>query len=327
MLLFIGGQEISKILTITEAIQAVEDGFSSLYRKKVLMPQRMVMQIPKNDGNLLLMPVFVSNSSSSIAVKVLSVYPDNPRSFNLPAIQGLVLLFDPKKGSPLAIIDGAALTAIRTGAAGGVAAKYLARKDSRTLTLFGVGAQGETQLEAACAVLPIRKAFVIKNNDPRESNFQEKMSKKLGIDLILTDDVELAIRESDLIITATNSQTPLFKGEWLKPGTHITAIGSYKPDFRELDTETIKRSKIFVDCLEVCREEAGDLIIPVQEGAITWDSIFGEIGQVTAGDLPGREKDEEITLFKSVGLAVQDAVAASAVYEKALKMNLGIRLS
>lgn len=326
-MLFIGGQEISQILTITEAIQAVEDGFSSFYRKKVLMPQRMVMKVPRNDGNLLLMPVFVSNSPSSLSVKVLTVYPDNPRSLNLPAIQGLVILFDPEGGSPLAIIDGAALTAIRTGAAGGVAAKYLARKDSRTLTLFGVGAQGETQLEAACAVLPIRKVYVIKNEDPREPRFQEKMSQKLGIDLVLTRDVELAIRESDLIITATNSRTPLFKGEWLKPGAHITAIGSYKPDFRELDTETIKRSKVFVDSLEACREEAGDLIIPVQEGAITWDSIFGEIGQVTSGDLPGRQSEEEITLFKSVGLAFQDAVTASAVYEKAVKMNLGIKLS
>lgn len=325
-MLFIRGQEISQILTITEAIKAVEDGFSSFYKKQVFMPQRMAMQVPRNDGNLLLMPVLISNQAPALAVKTLTVYPYNPRTFDLPAIQGLVILFDPENGSPLAILDGASLTALRTGAAGGVAAKYLARRDSRTLTLFGVGAQGETQLEAACAVLPIKKAFVIQNNDPREQKFQERMSSKLGIEIILTGDVVSAVRESDVIITATNSRTPLFRGEWLKPGTHITAIGSYKPDFRELDTETVKKSKIFVDSLEACMEEAGDLIIPLREGAITWGAISGEIGQVVAGDLPGRQNDQEITLFKSVGLALQDAVVGRAVYQKALEMNLGIRL-
>ncbi|MDI6869178.1 MAG: ornithine cyclodeaminase family protein [Coprothermobacterota bacterium] len=326
MLLFIRGQEISQILTMTEAIKAVEDGFLSLYQGKVLMPQRTVMNTGINGSTLLTMPVLVESNSPSMAVKVITVYPQNPVLFSLPAIQGLVILYDPEKGKPLAIIDGAALTAIRTGAAGGVAAKYLAREDSKTVTLFGVGAQGETQLEAVCTVCLIKKAFIITNNDPRERPFLEKMKEKLGIELILTGDKKSALEQSDIVITATNSRTPLFDGRWVKPGTHITAIGSYKPDFRELDTETIKRSRIFVDSLDAAKEEAGDLIIPVSEGAITWDSVAGEIGAVIAGEIPGRKSEEEITLFKSVGLAVQDAVVAQEIYRRALKAGLGTKL-
>jgi ornithine cyclodeaminase/alanine dehydrogenase len=326
MLLFIRGQEISQILTMTEAIKAVEDGFLSLYQGKVLMPKRTVLNTGINGSTLLTMPVLVESNSPSMAVKVITVYPQNPVLFSLPAIQGLVILYDPEKGKPLAIIDGAALTAIRTGAAGGVAAKYLAREDSKTVTLFGVGAQGETQLEAICTVCLIKKAFVITNNDPRERPFLEKMKEKLGIELILTGDKKSALEQSDIVITATNSCTPLFDGRWVKPGTHITAIGSYKPDFRELDTETIKRSRIFVDSLDAAKEEAGDLIIPVSEGAITWDSVAGEIGAVIAGEIPGRKSREEITLFKSVGLAVQDAVVAQEIYRRALKAGLGTKL-
>lgn len=326
MLLFIKGHEIFQIIKMVEAIKAVEDGFLSLYQGKVLMPQRTVLNSGFNRGTLLTMPVLVSSKPPSMAIKVITVYPQNPELFNLPTIQGLVLLYDSEKGNPLAILDGAALTSLRTGAAGGVAAKYLARENSKTVTLFGVGAQGETQLEAVCAVRSINKAFIITNNDPREGPFLEKMKKKLDIELVLTEDKRSSLRQSDIVITATNSRTPLFEGSWVKPGTHITAIGSYKPDFRELDTETIKVSRIFVDSLDAAKEEAGDLIIPISEGAITWDSVAGEIGAVIAGEILGRKSQEEITLFKSVGLAVQDAVVAQEIYTRALKAGLGTKL-
>jgi ornithine cyclodeaminase/alanine dehydrogenase len=326
MLLFIRGQEISQILKMAEAIKAVEDGFLSLYQGKVLMPQRTVLNTGINDGTLLTMPVLVASNSPSMAVKVITVYPRNPALFGIPAIQGLVILYDLENGKPLAILDGAALTALRTGAAGGVAAKYLARKDSRVVTLFGVGAQGETQLEAVCNVLPIKKAFVITNNDPREEPFLRNMREKLGIELVLTGDKKFALEQSDIVITATNSRTPLFDGNWVKAGIHITAIGSYKPEFRELDTETVKASRVFVDILAAAKEEAGDIIIPISEGAITWDHIAGEIGEVIAGKIPGRRNAEEITVFKSVGLAMQDAVVAAEVYRRALSAGLGTKL-
>jgi len=327
MLLYIRGQEISQILGMAEAISAVEDGFLSLYQGKVVMPQRTVLNVGINDGVLLTMPVLIKSDSPSMAVKVIIVYPQNPTLFGVPAIQGLVILYDVENGQPLAIIDGAALTALRTGAAGGVAAKYLARPNSAVVTLFGVGAQGETQLEGVCAVRPIKRAFVITNNDPREQAFLQKMRTKLGIELILTGDVKTSLEQSDIVITATNSRTPLFEGKWVKPGTHITAIGSYKPDARELDTETIKRSRVFLDSREAAREEAGDIIIPVSEGAITWDHIAGEIGELIAGKIPGRRNDAEITVFKSVGLAIQDAVVAREIFERAVKTGVGIKLS
>ncbi|MCR4397270.1 MAG: ornithine cyclodeaminase family protein, partial [Candidatus Saccharicenans sp.] len=150
-----------------------------------------------------------------------------------------------------------------------------------------------------------------------------EMGNRLGLEIVITEDIEKAIHQADVVITATNSREPVFKGEWLRPGTHVTAIGSFKPEVRELDSETIKRSRVFVDSLEAAGEEAGDLIIPVNEGLVSWDMVSGEIGEVIAGEKPGRQNVDEITVFKSVGLAIQDAVVAIGAYRKAVKQNVG----
>ena len=325
-MIYLGKDDLKELLNMREAIELVEKGFLQLHQQKVEMPARSVLSSPFYDGSLLYMPVLIKDESPLFVTKIITVYPRNQELFGQAALNGFLGLFDAKNGLPLAIMEASYLTAIRTGAAGGVALKYLARNDSRVATLFGVGPQGRMQLEAACTVLNLEKCFVISNQDPREENFAQEMAERLGLNIVITEDKKTAIENSDLILSATTSRVPLFDGSWLQPGTHITAIGSFKPEVRELDSETIKRSKVFVDNLPAAREEAGDLIIPIQEGIITWEKVAAEIGEVIAGDKKGRENPEEITVFKSVGLAVQDAVVAKGVYLKARKLNSGLKL-
>jgi ornithine cyclodeaminase/alanine dehydrogenase len=325
-MLFFGKDDLSRLLTMSEAIELVEQGFLRLRQKKVVMPPRAVLPSPYHEGSLLYMPVLIKEDRPFLVTKVITVYPKNQEIFGIPALQGFIILFDAENGLPLAILDAHFLTALRTGAAGGVAIKYLARKDSRVVTLFGAGPQAKTQLEAACSLLGIEKCFLISNQDPREEDFAREMTGRLGISIIITGDKKTTVENSDIIITATNSRVPVFDGTWLRPGTHITAIGSFNPEVRELDSETIRRAKIFVDSLPAAREEAGDLIIPVEEGIITWEKVVAEIGEVIAGEKKGRENLKEITVFKSVGLAVQDAIVARGAYLKALSLNSGIRL-
>jgi len=316
-MLILEKDDLSRLLTMSEAISLVEQGFLLLHQKKVVMPPRSVLPGHYYDGSLLYMPVLIKEDRPFLVTKVITVYPKNQELFRMPALQGFTILFDAENGLPLAIMDANFLTALRTGAAGGVAVKYLARKDARVVTLFGAGPQARTQLEATCSLRGIEKCFLISNGDPREEDFAREMAGSLGISIMITGDKKTAVENSDIIITATNSRVPVFDGKWLRPGAHITAIGSFSPEVRELDSETIRRAKIFVDSLTAAREEAGDLIIPASEGIMNWEKAVSEIGEVIAGERKGRENSDEITVFKSVGLAVQDAVVARGAYLKA----------
>ncbi|MGB9907475.1 MAG: ornithine cyclodeaminase family protein [Candidatus Saccharicenans sp.] len=315
--------DLRQLLSMKEAIELVEKGFLWLHQKKVLMPPRAVIPTTFHEGSLLFMPVVMGEEEPFLVTKVVTVYPENQQLFGRPALQGFTIIFEAENGTPVAMMDAHFLTALRTGAAGGVALKYLARKEAATVTLFGAGPQARTQLEAAASVLPLKKCYLISYQDPREQDFAREMSVKLGLELVITGDKERAVRQAEVVITATNSKEPVFKGEWLTPGTHVTAIGSFQPEVRELDTETIRKSRVFVDNLEAAREEAGDIIIPVNEGVMSWDKVQGEIGEVIAGEKPGRQAAEEVTVFKSVGLAIQDAVVAVGAYLKARDSNLG----
>lgn len=308
--------ELSRLLTMAEVIELVERGFLLLHQKKVLMPPRSVFNAPYHEGSLLYMPVLIEDDRPYLVTKIITVYPENSRLFGLPVLQGLVLVFNAMNGTPLVALEASFITAMRTGAAGGVAAKYLARKYSKVASLFGAGPQARTQLEAVCSVLPVEKCYLVSYQDPREESFAGEMGEKLGIKVVITADRKSAVEQADVIICATTSRTPVFDGSWLRPGTHITAIGSFKPEVRELDSETIRRAKVYVDSREAAREEAGDLIIPVRESVVDWRKIEAELGEVIAGEKNGRENPDEITVFKSVGLAVQDAVVAIGVLKK-----------
>ena len=324
MPLLLTRRDVESVLTMKEAITAVEEGFRQLALGNVSMPQRPVIRIPEYHGLYLGMPAYVGGvgDGGSLALKVVTVYPDNPDKFGLPTTIGTLLLNDPRSGALVAIMDAGFLTAMRTGAASGVATKYLAREDARSVGVFGAGVQARTQLMAVCEVRAIERAVVYDPWQEGRIKYAAEMSERLSIPVEPTDDPRACV-ENDVIVAASSSRSPIFEGAWLAAGTHINGIGSHSPDARELDTEIVRRSKVVPDYAPACLAEAGDLILPIQEGAITEDHIHASLGEVVAGQKAGRESADEITLFKAVGLAVQDAVTATRVYELAQAAGVG----
>jgi ornithine cyclodeaminase/alanine dehydrogenase len=306
-----------------DAISALESAFAEASVGNVVMPQRTVISIPGRAGVQLGMPAFIGGAVDVLALKVVTIFNDNPDKANLPAIIGVVVLDDPATGAPLAIMDAAALTAIRTGAASGIATKYLARESAASVVVVGAGVQGRAQLEAVCAVRPIRAAAVYDAKRERARAFASDMRTLLGIDVSPSDDLQTAIKRADIVVLASSAADPVLNGDWLQPGQHINAIGSHAPARRELDSLSVQRSRIYTDSTSACLAEAGDLLIPIKEGVIGTDSIVGDLAELVAGQVKGRTGDDEITLFKSVGLALEDAAAASFVLKKAQATGVG----
>lgn len=322
MVLFLSRGDVEAALTMEETMDAVEKAFGEFGVGTVTMPLRSVMRLEKNKGSVLVMPAHLE-SMGAIGVKVVSVYAENPAKHNLPTIQGVVLLIDAKNGGILAIMDGAFLTAMRTGAVSGVATKYLARKDSEEIGVIGTGVQGRKQLVAVTKVREIKKVKAFDIAQHRSELFCSQLSDELGIKVVRVDSAEDAVRGSDIVITASTSKTPILNGDWLDSGTHVNAVGSHTPDSRELDFNTIKRAKVVVDSREAALKEAGDLMIPISEGLITADHILADLGQVVTGKKSIRTSESDITLFKSQGLAIQDISTASRIYDLARKKEIG----
>ena len=327
MPLLLTRKDVEEVLTMKDAIAAVEEGFRQLALGNVIMPQRTAIRISEHHGIHLGMPAYVGGAGDggSLALKVVTVYPENPSKFGLPTTIGTLLLNDPRTGALVAIMDAGFLTAMRTGAVSGVATRYLAREDARTVGIFGAGVQARAQLMAMCEVRPIERALVCDPVQEGRDRFAAEMSELLSIPVEPTDDPRACV-DNDIVVAASSSGEPIFEGSWLAPGTHINGIGSHSPGTRELDTVAIQRSKVVPDLAAACLVEAGDLIMPIEEGAITEDHIHANLGEVVAGLKPGRESDEEITLFKSVGLAVQDAATAAQVYDLARAAGVGVEI-
>jgi alanine dehydrogenase len=324
MTLLLTRADVEKVLTMKEAIDAVEDGFRQLALGRVTMPQRTAIRIPDHRGLHLAMPAHIGDAEGggALATKIVTVYPDNPARFDLPTTIGTLLLNDPRSGALLAIMDAGFLTAMRTGAVSGVASKVLAREDASTVGVFGAGVMARTQLRAVCEVRKIARAAVHDPNAEAAAKYAGDMSAALGIPVQAVGDPR-SVLEADIVCAASSSKTPVFEGKWLRPGTHINGVGSHSPDARELDGETIRRSKVVADHLAACMAEAGDLILAIQEGVFRKEDIHADLGEIVAGRKPGREGPEEITLFKSVGLAVQDAATAARVFDLARTAGVG----
>lgn len=314
---------VREVLTMPAAIDAVEQAFELLSSDHTVLPLRMNMAIPAHQGSLLAMPAYVGGAVNGLGVKLLTLYGENPGQRNLPAIQGNFVLFDPVDGRWLAVMEAGYMTAMRTGAATGVSIRHLARPDTHTVTLFGTGAQAPFQLEAACAERPIRQGWIISRQLEHAEQFARTQGERLGISLTATTDIEEAVRTSDLIITATNAHEPLFDGDWVRPGTHISAVGSHTPDAREVDSKTLQRAVIVTDQRSACLAEAGDILIPLRAGEIAEADIMGELGEIIHGQKPGRRSADEITFFKSVGLAVQDVAVATWIVQEANRRSIG----
>lgn len=305
--------DVKAALPMPKAIEAMKQAYVQFSTGRATVPLRTHVQTEK--GVSLLMPAYL-HDSSNLGVKIISIYEDNPKQ-GLPTISATVMVLDPETGFPLALMDGSSLTAIRTGAGGGAAADVLARKGARNVALFGAGVQARTQLQAVLAVRDIEEVSII-------DHFAEA-AKRLADDVaawpnaprvVLGRTPSEAVQVADIVLTATTSPVPLFDGHDLKPGTHITGIGTFTPDKREVDETAVRRARIVVDSRDACLEEAGDIIIPNAP-------IDAELGEILNGDKPGRENDEQITFFKSVGIAVQDTMAAALVFAAAREQGLG----
>ena len=306
--------DVRAALPMPKAIDAMRHAYGQLSAGTAVAPPRQ--HIFTDKGVTLIMPAYLPERSE-FGIKVVSVYDDNP-NLNLPRITATVLVLDPATGSPKAFMDGASLTAIRTGAGGGLAADLLARKDAKIVGLFGAGVQARAQLQAVMAVREITRVNLISRTQTSAEQLAAEISKWTDVAAVnLVSTPQAVVADADIVLCATTSATPLFDGNALQAGTHITAVGTFVPEKREVDTTTIRRShRIVVDSREACLEEAGDLIIPNAE-------IDAEIGEIVNGDKQGRQSDDEITFFKSVGVAVQDAVAAAAVLAAAEAKGLG----
>jgi len=319
-ILILSAKDVAACLDMPSAIEAMKGAFTQLSSHEAKVPLRTQLPIEKANGTALFMPVYMPGNRL-IGLKTVTVFGNNPRK-NLPLIHALVQILDADTGRPLALMDGEVLTAIRTGAASGLATSLLAREDAHTVTIIGAGVQGRTQLEAVCAVRSIKTVHVISRSRESAEKFAKEMSEKLGIE-ILVSDLETALPASQVICTATTSSTPVFQDDMIVPGTHINGVGSYRPDMCEVPADTVKRSRVFVDHKEGCWAEAGDLIQPNAAGVISKSHIVAELGEIVPGKKTGRQAPKEITFFKSVGNAVQDVAVGGLILKKAGILGLG----
>jgi ornithine cyclodeaminase/alanine dehydrogenase-like protein (mu-crystallin family) len=305
---------------MSDAIDAMREAFVQLSSGEADVPLRTRIDLSDQAGAALFMPAYLEKSER-LGLKVVTLVKNNP-SRGLPMIHAVVLVLDAGTGRPLAVLDGERLTAIRTGAASGLATDLLARKDARCALIIGAGVQGRTQLEAVLSVRKIEQAFVSDSDRDRAKDFAQEMEAKLSIPVAVSDTRD-ALQQADIVCTATSSSSPVFEDQDLAPGTHINGVGSYTQDMAEIPAATIKRAKVVVDSRTACLAEAGDLIQPLREGLIEESHIHAELGEVASGTKPGRASDDEVTLFKSVGLAIQDLSAAARVLAEAKRMGLG----
>ena len=313
----VDGQTVRECLPMSTCIQLMSEVLVSHYQKEALVPQRLTSSLFDPDHHLMLMPAALQKPAI-LGVKTLTLCPDNPQR-SLPAIQGLITLFDLDTGTPIALVDAASITLMRTAAASAAATQVLAREDACSLALIGTGRQAESHLQAMLAIRPINRVTVWGRSAEKARVFADRARNNIdrSIDITAATDIAIAINEADIVCTLTGSQNPIIKGEWLKPGTHINMVGAHSSDTREVDADTIKRARLFVEIKSAALKEAGDILIPLRAGEIQENHILGEVAQVILGDIAGRTHANDITAYKSLGNAAQDLAAAAKVLELA----------
>ena len=321
-ILWLSEEDVMASLSMEETIEAVEEAFREHGMGTAQMPPKSYLIYKKYNGDLRTMPAYLEGMDAT-GVKVVNVHPDNPGS-GLPTVMALLILNSPKTGAPIAVMGGTFLTNMRTGAAGAVAAKYLAKKSSKTVGLVGAGAQGRTQLLGLAEIFDVETVKVADVSLDRCRALEEESRTFLDASYEISTDIR-EVCDADILVTTTPSRKPLVKEGWIKEGTHINAIGADAAGKEELDPAILKRAKVVVDDL-VQASHSGEVNVPLAEGGITLEDIYATIGEVVAGKVPGRKDDDEITVFDSTGLAIQDVATASRVYSRAVKKGLGIRL-
>lgn len=323
MVLLLNRQDVMSVLQMRDCIDVLDTAFAEFSNGTAVLPLRIGITAP--EGLSLYMPAYLQGMNA-LACKVVSVYKKNPQKHNMPTTIGKVLLQDPETGDVLSIMDGGYLTAVRTGAVSGLATQYMAREDpAQVAAIFGAGVQARMQLWAVCEARDVAEAWVYDVSAEAAQAFAEEMAEKLSIPVKVAKDTA-PLLNADIICTATSSPTPIFDGAKVKAGAHINGIGSHSPNARELDSTIIQRSVVVADSYEACLNEAGDIMLPIQEDVITKEHICADLGEVVTGKVVARTSPEQITLFKSNGLAIQDAATALLVYQKAKAAGLGVEV-
>jgi ornithine cyclodeaminase len=317
-------QDVFKLLSMPDALKYVEEAYKQLTLGQAIVPQRIAIADPA-PGLTLIMPGIIGGEMNALATKIVSVYKQNPEKYNMPTVLAKIMVQDINTGDIVGIMDGSLITAMRTGAATGVSVKYLARKDSKTMGIYSAGVQARKQVVGTywglnkklekCKVYDLKKETALE--------FKKELENDLGIEIEIVDSGDDLLKDTDILVAATTSTSPLFDGSKVREGTHISSIGAHAADIRELDSIIISRASILVGGLkEACLAEAGDYIIPIKEGVITADKIVS-IGDIITGKVTGRKNDSDITVFKSVGISAQDVAAAKLVYDRAIEQGIG----
>jgi ornithine cyclodeaminase len=320
--LILNQREVESLLPVADCIPLMAEALRSLARGEMAQPLRMVISPPGAKGMLALMPAHKSGEPAAYGVKVIGVFPDNPAK-GLDAHQGSVILLSGETGEVMALMNASAITAIRTAAVSGVATELLARATAAELAIIGASVQAHTHLEAMACVRPLKRARVASRSFENAKRFAEAMTPRYAFPIEAVETVESAVRGADLIVTATSSREPLIKREWIAPGAHLNVVGASIPAAREVDSATMACASLFVDRRESTLNESGDYLLALRDGAIGPDHIRAEIGEVLIANKAGRTSAEEITLFKSLGLAIEDLAAAEYLYRKAKAQRAG----
>lgn len=316
--------DIRRVASMESTIAIVKQAFTQLSAGDADVPIRTQLEVTQHEGIALFMPAYLRRSHQ-LGMKIVSVFPRN-RDAEIPTIHAIVALLDACSGQPKALMDGTYLTALRTGAASGAATELLARPDSHVCAVFGAGVQGRTQLEAVCQVCNIEKAWVYDTVVDAAASFVDEMSASGGRipeQIVAASSPAEALREADVVCTATTSPDPVLDDADVGTGTHINAVGAFTPDTREIPGETIQRARVFVDSRDAAWAEAGDLIIPREQGIITDSDVLGELGELVSGAAVGRTHESDVTFFRSVGNAVQDIAVAEQILLDATRLGIG----
>ena len=307
---FYSAEDVQSAVSMAEAIEAMKEAFTALSHGTAIVPNRINLTMKDQNALHLSMPAYITGGKY-MTIKLVNVHFDNPQK-GLPLINGVILVMDAIEGNLMALVEGKSVTALRTGAGSGLATDLLANRDASFAVIFGTGAQAQTQIEAIRHVRELKSVKVIGRSEKKTANFCN------AFDEIVQPGRKDDLKNADIICTATTSEKPLFNFDQVKLGAHINAVGAHKPDTRELSTDTIQNSKVYIDHLPASEVEAGDILVPITEGAYSWDYIEGKLGELVAGNISGRGSDSEITIFNSIGNAAQDLVIATQVVEKYL---------
>lgn len=321
-MLVLSQREVERLLTMPKCIGIMRETLTALARGEATLPLRTVFAIP--DGAFAVMPSALQNPPS-VGAKIITVLPKN-HGTELDSHQGAVLLFDTNDGRLLSVMDATSITTIRTAAVSAVATDALARKSAKSLAIIGAGVQGHSHLDAICAVRPLESVVIWSRNKAHAETLADVARSKHHVDATVANTARDAVANADIVCATTSATEPVLLGEWLSPGTHVNAVGTSQPHAREIDSVTVVRSRLYVDRRESALKEPGDIITPLKNGEITPDHIVGEVGEVLIGKAPGRQNESDITLFKSLGLAIEDLASAHFLYGEAKRVGAGVEV-